>query len=289
MIEIIVNPTAGNGRSLQIGEAVAEKLKTLGKEFIVHKPEKPEDATKYAKEAAARGAETVIAIGGDGTIHKTASGLRGTKTALGIIPAGTGNDFIKSAGVPQKWEEALDFMLSHPARPVDVGMVNDSFFMNECGTGFDVLALDYAAEAKKRFRGLIPYMYGVIRSIISYRPTEMRLEIGDDVVLDGKYLVCAIANGSYIGGGMPIAPGADICDGQLDILVVDAVPNWQIPFYLPSLMNGTLHKKKRVAHRYLASHCAVKCNNMRLNLDGEVVPMKEARFVCEPGSLLLHW
>lgn len=289
MIEIIVNPTAGNGRSLEIGEAVSEKLKALGKDFVVHKPEQPEDATKFAKEAAQRGAETVIAIGGDGTIHKTASGLCGTQTALSIIPAGTGNDFIKSAGIPQKWEEALDFLLSHPARPVDVGMVNDGFFMNECGTGFDVLTLDYAAEAKKRFRGLVPYMYGLLRAILTYRPVDMHLEIGDDVVLDGKYLVCAIANGSFIGGGMPIAPGADLCDGLLDILVVKAVPNWVIPFYLPSLMMGTLHTKKRVARRYLASHCTLKCDNMRLNLDGEVVSMKEARFVCQPGALLMHW
>lgn len=289
MIEIILNPTAGNGRSLEIGEAVAARLKSLGKEFMIHKPETSEDATKFAQEAARRGAETVIAIGGDGTIHKTASGLRGTQTALGIIPAGTGNDFIKSAGIPQNWEEALDFLLSHPARPVDVGMVNDGFFMNECGTGFDVLALDYAAEVKKHFRGLIPYMYGVVRSIISYRAGDMHLEIGDDVVLDGKYLVCAIANGRYIGGGMPIAPKADLCDGMLDILVVDAVPNWQIPFYLPSLMKGTLHTKTKVAHSYRASRCVVKCNNMRLNLDGEVVPMQEARFVCEPGALLMHW
>ena len=106
MIEIILNPTAGNGRSLQIGEAVAAKLTALGKDFVIHKPEKPEDATKFAKEAAQRGTKTVIAIGGDGTIHKTASGLRGTQTALGIIPAGTGNDFIKSAGIPQSWEAA---------------------------------------------------------------------------------------------------------------------------------------------------------------------------------------
>lgn len=288
MIEIIVNPTAGNGRSLEIGKEVAEKLKTLGREFILHKPEKPDDATVIAKEAAARGAETVIAIGGDGTIHKAASGLRGTKTALGIIPAGTGNDFIKSAGIPFKWEDALDFILSHPARPVDCGMVNDSFFMNECGTGFDVLALDYAAEVKHFSRGLFPYMYGVIRSILTYKAVDMHIEIDDDTVLDGKYLVCAVANGSFIGGGIPIMPGSDLCDGLLDVMVVDNLPNWRIPPLLLPLMKGTLYKKP-IAHRYLAKRCVVRCNNMRLNLDGEIYPMQEAVFRVDPGALLLHW
>lgn len=132
-------------------------------------------------------------------------------------------------------------------------------------------------------------MYGIIRCIFTFDPVPMHIEIGDDVVLDGKFLVCAIANGSYIGGGIPIAPGANLCDGMLDVLVVDAVPRWRIPSLLPALMKGTLHEKKHIAHRYLASHCSIQCQNMHLNTDGEIYPAKEAHFRCLPGDLLLHW
>lgn len=289
MIELIVNPVAGNGLAREIAMKAVQRLKERSIAFELHMTEHPGQATALAKEAAGRGAETVIAFGGDGTITETAAGLRGTKTALGIIPSGTGNDFIKSAGIPRRWEEALDFILTHPARPVNSGMANERLFLNECGTGFDVMVLDFAEHVKTRLRGMLPYLYGVLRAVAAFRPIPMHIEIGDDTVLDGSYMVCAIGNGSYIGGGIPITPGADLTDGLLDVLVVDAVPRWRIPFYLPALLKGTLHTKKNVAHRYLVPYCHLKCEHMRLNLDGEILPMDEARFTCESDALLLHW
>lgn len=289
MIELIVNPVAGGGMAREIARKAEKRLKELAIPFQMHVTQRPGQATELARAAAGRGCETVIAFGGDGTITETAAGLRGTGTALGIIPSGTGNDFIKSAGIPSKWEDALDFLLSHPARPVNSGMANDRFFLNECGTGFDVMVLDYAEKVKKRFHGLIPYLYGVVRAVAAFRPIPMHIEIGDDVVMDGQYMVCAVGNGRFIGGGIPIVPGADLTDGLLDVLVVDAIPRWRIPFYLPALLRGTLHMKKKVAHRFLARSCLLRCENMRLNMDGEIFPISEARFTCETGSLLLHW
>lgn len=288
MLELIVNPIAGNGRAKEIGEEAAGLLKEKGVDFFLHLTDHPGHATELAREAAARGAETVIAFGGDGTITETAAGLRHTKTALGIVPAGTGNDFIKTIGTPKDWREALEFILSHPARPVDSGMMNDRFFLNVCGAGFDVMVLDFAESAKKHARGIWPYLYGVIRAITAFRPFKMHIEIGDDIVLDQPCMICSIGNGRYIGGGIPITPLAEVKDGVFELLVVDAVPRWKIPFYLPSLMMGTLHKRKP-AHRYQASRCALSSPGMRLNLDGEILPIEETRFVCESDALLLHW
>lgn len=289
MLELIVNPTAGGGRSMETAKLVCATLEERSIPYHKHITDHPGHATDLARSLAEAGCETVVAFGGDGTLTEVAAGLRGTKTALGIIPCGTGNDFIKAAGIPKGWKEALDFILSHPARPVNSGMANDRFFLNECGTGFDVMTLEFAQTLKGRFRGMIPYLYGVLRAIGAFRPIEMHLEIGDDVVLDGKYIVCAISNGTHIGGGIPITPGADLTDGLFDVLVVDAVPNWKIPFYLPSLLKGTLYKKQKVAHRYLASRCRVSCENMRLNMDGDIRSLNDALFVCETDALLLHW
>ncbi len=288
MMELIANPTAGGGRAVAIALEAAKKLKERGIDFVLHITDHPGHATKLARAAAKRNCDTVVAFGGDGTLHETAAGLRGSKTALGVIPAGTGNDFIRSAGIPTQWEEALEFLLSHPARPVNSGMMNDQFFINECGTGFDVITLDYAEKAKKYVRGLAPYLYGVIRAIFAFNPSNMHIEIGDDVVLDGKFMICAAGNGRFFGGGIPITPGADLTDGLFDILVVDAVPRWIIPFYLPSLMLGTLHKKK-YAHCYRSNKLLLRCEDMRINMDGEMQPQSEARIVCEEDTLLLHW
>ena len=261
MFQLIVNPVAGNGLAKHIGEEAAKRLADKGIPFDFHLTDHPGHATELAQLAAQAGHETVVAFGGDGTVTETAAGLRGTRTALGIVPAGTGNDFIKTVALPKQWDEALDFILTHPPRPVNTGMMNDRFFMNVCGAGFDVMVLDFAESAKKKVRGIWPYLYGVLRSI---------------------------GNGRFIGGGIPITPLADVTDGLFDVLVVDAVPRWKIPFYLPSLMLGKLHQHA-IAHRYLASTCTLSSPHMRLNLDGEILPIESAHFVCETDALLLHW
>ncbi len=288
MIALIVNPAAGNGRSMATCEAVCQRLNERGIPYELHTTDHPTHATEIAREAACHGIDTVIAIGGDGTVTETAAGLHGTKTALGIIPSGTGNDFIKTAGIPTGWEAALDLILSKPARPVDTGVINDRFFINVCGAGFDVMTLDYAEKAKKYVHGLLPYLYGVLRAIAAFRPREMHIEIGDETVLDGKYMIFSIANGRYFGGGIPIAPLAAVTDGLLDVLIVDAVPRWKLPAYLVPLMLGKLYKC-RISHRYLTTHCRITSPGMRVQLDGEIIPMEEAEFCCAQDGLLLHW
>lgn len=288
MIALIVNPTAGNGRSMVTCKAVCQRLDERGVAYELHQTEYPTHATQIARDAAQRGIETVVSIGGDGTITEIAAGLRGSRTALGIIPSGTGNDFIKTAGISMDWEAALELILTRPARPVDTGTINDRFFINICGTGFDVMTLDYADKAKKYVQGLLPYLYGVLRAIAAFRPFQMHIEIGDDIVLDGKYMIFSVANGRYMGGGIPIAPQAELTDGLLDVLVVDAVPRWKVPAYLIPLMMGKLYQCK-ISHRYMATKCKLRCRNMRLQMDGEIMPMEEAEIVCEKDQLLLHW
>ncbi|HPR77113.1 MAG TPA: diacylglycerol kinase family lipid kinase [Candidatus Limiplasma sp.] len=288
MITVIVNPIAGTGYALTVGQKIDAILQTRGIEHTVVYTEGVGHATELARTAAQQGVETVLSVGGDGTLSETAAGLMGTKTALGIIPAGTGNDFIKAIGTPKKWEEALDYVLTHPAHPLDTGVINDSFFINVCGTGFDVMVLDYALTAKKHLRGIWPYLYGVIAAIKTFRPFEMLVEIGDDILLKGKYMLCTIANGRYIGGGIPILPAANVDDGLLDVMVVEPLPRWRIPFYLPAILGGTLMKKK-IAHHYRAKRCTLTSPGMRLNLDGEIIPMDSATFACSPSSLLAYW
>ena len=288
MLEIIINPAAGNGRAKVIAQEIEAYLKEKGVAFEMLFTTEPDHATQLAREAARRGAETVIAVGGDGTITEVARGLVHTGTALGIIPAGTGNDFIKAVGIPRDWRSALDFILTHPARPVNTGAMNDSFFMNVSGAGFDVMVLDYSIEAKKHCSGIWPYFYGIIRAIKNYKPFRMRVEIGEDTVIERDCMLCSVANGKYFGGGIPIAKQADVTDGLLDILVVDAVPRWKIPFYLPSIMLGTLPRRKP-AHLYKASSCRLSSPGMRLNMDGEILPVEDAFFAIETDALRVHW
>ena len=134
MTTMIVNPISGTGYALAVGEKAAAIFKARGIDFTYHITKAIGHATELARQAARRGDQTVIAVGGDGTVNETAAGLVGSKTALGIIPAGNGNDFAKAIGVPKKWEDALAYLLSNKPSLVDTGMANDRFFINICGT-----------------------------------------------------------------------------------------------------------------------------------------------------------
>ena len=156
MIYAICNPIAGSGRGKVIGEIIEKILTEKGLEHKLVMTEKTGHAAELAREACDSGAETILAIGGDGTSLEVARGMIGRESALGIIPAGTGNDFVKTLGVPLQPVSALEYVLSHPAKPTDAGEINGKVFLNEIGTGFDVSVLDYAEKAKKTFRGILP-------------------------------------------------------------------------------------------------------------------------------------
>ena len=240
MYYAICNPVAGNGRGKKIGLQVKQALEKKGLPCRLILTEAPGHATFLAGAARQAGADTVLSIGGDGTAFEVAQGLLGGTCTFGIIPAGTGNDFVKTIGVPQDPMEALDYVLSHPARPTDAGEVNGRMFLNEIGTGFDVSVLDYAFKANKYCRGLLPYLYGVIRTLFRFRsvPITYAVDGGEPETRDA--FVMAVANGGHIGGGISIAPEAKADDGLFDVVLVEKIrPRHLIP-RLVGLMRGKI-------------------------------------------------
>ncbi len=284
---LIVNPIAGNGYALSVVENIEKILREESDcEYCVLKSERPGHAEELAR-AAASDPETavVFAVGGDGTVSEVSRGLAGTGKPFGIIPAGTGNDFIKSVGIPKDPADALRFALTHEPRNVDSGFLNDGFFLNVCGTGFDVTVLDYAESYKSRYRGLTPYLLGLLKAISHYRAVHLAVTV-DGKREEGEYLVCSVANGRYIGGGIPICPAARTDDGRLDVVLIRNVSRWRIPFYLPGLMLGRdLHF--RVTRHMLADQVVLEAENMRVNVDGEILSMRKAAFSLNRGALRL--
>lgn len=288
MLTFIVNPTAGSGYALKIEKQLRDELARRGVEARFLQTDEPRHATDLARDAAAQPDCTgVVAVGGDGTAFEVACGLMDAGTPLGIIPAGTGNDFIKSVGIPRNPMEALDHILNCKPRPVDVGGLNDRLFLNVCGTGFDVTVLDYTLRAKKYCRGILPYLIGLVRGIAHYAPVHVRFTV-DGVTEERDVLICSIANGRFFGGGIPICPEASPDDGFLDLVVVENKPRWMIPFYLPSLLMGRVLKFPFTTHRR-CTEARIHAPGMRLNADGEVSPMDDVHFTIKRGSLSLFW
>lgn len=288
MLTFIVNPMAGNGYSLKVEKQLKAELDRRGVSCRFLRTDGPRHATELARSAAAE--ETcsgVVSVGGDGTAYEVACGLMNTGVPMGIIPAGTGNDFIKSVSIPRNPIKALELVLSGKARPVDVGGINDRLFLNVCGTGFDVTVLDYTLAAKKYVRGILPYLIGLVRGIAHYEPVHVRFTV-DGVTEERDVLICSVANGKYFGGGIAICPEATADDGKLDLVVVENKPRWMIPFYIPALLMGRVLKFPFTMHKRVEA-LDLYCKDMRLNADGEVSVVDDVHFSILKGALTLFW
>ena len=287
MLYVICNPTAGNGRARKTGEMIRQKLDRKGLKYEFHWTEKAGHATALAKSAQKCGAETVLAVGGDGTAFEVARGLLGGPCALGVIPAGTGNDFIKTIGVPRSPEEALEYVLSHPAKKTDAGEINGSLFLNEIGTGFDVSVLDYAAKAKRYVRGILPYFYGVLRTAVRFHSIPVTYSADGAAPVTVDAFVVGVANGGVIGGGIVIAPGAKADDGLLDVVIVGRIEKRVLLSRLAGLMKGKILTFPETTF-VRASSVVFSAPNMRVNIDGEIVTEARAAARVLPGALWVH-
>ena len=282
----ILNPIAGNGFALETMEKIEAVMKQRDLPYRILRTECPGNATELASQLAEEpGVRAVISVGGDGTAFEVASGVMNTGKPMGLIPAGTGNDFIKTAKIPKDPMEALEVALRGNATRVDMGRLDEGSFLNVCGTGFDVTVLDYAESLKQRYRGLTPYFLGLLKAIAHYKPVRLKVEI-DGKREEGEYLICSVANGRFIGGGIPICPAAELEDGKLDVVLVENVPRRRIPFYLPGLMMGRI-LNFRVARHVLAEEVRLEGENMRVNVDGEIFSMERVTFAIRKKALNL--
>lgn len=291
MITLIFNPAAGNGRSKKVADVLRARLEELQIPFRIFETEEPGHATALARQAAEdyQEGDFLLTVGGDGTFLETLQGALDGPLPLAAVAAGTGNDFLKSLGVPSDPREALDHILSAPVRAIDIGALNDGLFANECGAGFDVAVLDYAEKAKKRFHGLIPYLWGVLCAIFRYRPIPMEIIADGETVFSGDCLVFSVANGQYIGGGIHISPTADLQSGKLELIVLQNCPKARMVFrYLPGLLGGKiLTFPDTVVHCRADTVLArpLKDPSFRVNVDGEIQTMSDCAFAIRPSAL----
>ncbi len=285
---VICNPLAGNGRARRVCAQVEALLVKRGMVYQVRYTEAPGHATLLAAQAVRDGESDVISVGGDGTAYEISLGLQGSKTALIVIPAGTGNDVIKTVGIPKDPVKALEYALAREPKPTDMGRLNERSFLNVCGTGFDVCVLEHALKAKKHVRGLLPYLYGVVRAIFSFKPITIEYAIDGGAPATESLLICAVANGRWIGGGIPIAPKASMDDGLLDVVLIRSMKKPRMLFYcLPRLLAGKVLDFPETKH-LRCKEIKFKSPGMLLNVDGEIIPMNSAVCKIAPNAVLMR-
>ena len=236
MLSLIFNPVAGGGRAGRLLPAVRERLGRLGLEHRVEATRSLDHARELARAAAAAG-EEVVAFGGDGTIGAVAGALRETDAVLGVLPGGRGNDFARQLGLPLDPVAAAVTLRDGAVAAVDLGLIGDKTFLGIATTGFDSEANRIANEARLVPDGLV-YAYGGVRALLRWKPASFSLRIdGEEHSLYGYNV--AVANSARHGAGMLLAPGASVCDGLLDVVMVAQAPKLEFLRQLPRVFRGT--------------------------------------------------
>jgi diacylglycerol kinase (ATP) len=238
-ILVVVNPASGGGRGQARFERAWSEAPLAGAGVEIAYTERPGHATDLAREAAASGAESVLAVGGDGTISEVANGLVRTSTALAVVPTGTGCDFARSLGVPSHPAAALRALASASRRSVDLGRLADRYFVNAAGLGFDAEVAREVNVLKERTSatGTWPYLLALSRVLRTYRGPEVQT-VADGACVTGRVLLITLANGRYYGGGIRISPRSDLSDGQLDMVRVDDLRPAGVAALLPRAYLG---------------------------------------------------
>jgi len=294
--KIIVNPVAGAYSTRRKWPRISRLLKFVGLSFDYEYTEGVGHAVELARAAASDGYRYIVAVGGDGTVNEVANGIlystSPTETSLGVVSTGTGSDFARSVGIPRDYISACSFLVSSRRRLIDVGVVEFKnkgrtqrrFFVNVAGVGFDAAVVEATEKLPKYFGGTIPYLGGLFRSLFSYRNTLVTLSVGDRVEAK-RILNVVVANGSYVGGGMHIAPKAELGDSLLDVVIIGDIGKFELLKALPMVYKGTHINHPKVRMEQATRISIESSERVLVYADGELLGECPAAFWLMPAAL----
>jgi len=283
----IFNPVAGSGKSVKAFAKVREYFDARGLDYLVYTSEYAGHAVELAEKALKERHGAVVAVGGDGTVREIAGVLKYTDQVMGIIPSGTGNDFVRVLGIPVgDPEAAAEILVRRTVKSVDMGEVNGEVFCNVGGIGFDVDVIVETDRYKKRFSGFVPYLLGILRALLHMRLKEVVLTADGFCNRPARVLMVEAGNGTHYAGGMHVTPYADVTDGLLDISYIHDITKPGVLKILPSFLNGKYVENKKRTEYFKTSRLRIECTPpSRINVDGEVVGTTPAEFKALPGAL----
>lgn len=283
-LPVIFNPAADRGRAQEKAGRIEAVLRELGFVPKLLTTSGPGEATEMACELAGKGVPLVAAAGGDGTLNEVAQALVGTETALGVIPLGSGNDFLRSLVGEVQLARALRRLREGKPVPVDVGEANGRFYLNSLGMGIDgQIAEDFMRW--KFLRGELGYLWAALWEVARFRPFSLhiRSDIGE---FSMQGLMVSVMNGSHTAGGFHLAPGASLTDGALNLIAISHYPRiLRVPI-LVRVRQGK-HLGLKGVKTALVKWAEVKTSRpLRVYVDGELLPRTaELRIRVHPGAL----
>lgn len=278
----VVNPHAGSATTGRLWagwrEAIRRHIGSADYAFTAGAM----DGLRLTREALAKGYDLVVAVGGDGTLNEVLNGFFESGkplcpgAAIGYLPNGTGADFSRTIGVyGVSPDELAERMARCSVRQLDCGEVRfhaasgqetRRLFANESSLGFSARTAAAVNQARKRFRGRLPFLIGVVRCLSSLGNPVLEVKVDGRSVYRGPTLMIAVANGRYFGGGMMIAPDAVLDDGQLDVIIVSAMSRLTLLRKIPKIYSGRHLEEPEVK--------ALRCHTVEVTADGADVALE---------------
>lgn len=300
---VVVNPASANGKTGKRWPEIAAMLEREGLKFDAYLTAGPGEATELTRRALLDGCELVVSVGGDGTANEvingffTAAGPVRKEAAAGFISTGTGGDLIKTLGIPRDPGEAVKHLLRSSRRAVDVGRVGFTdhaglaetrFFINiaDLGLGGDTVAR--VNRTSKALGGFFSFLWGTVISLLLYRNQQMCVSVDGRVVCDEPVTLVVVGNGCYFGGGMYIAPKAEIADGFFDVVILHNMNKASLLANLPKVYRGAHLSHPRVTSLRGRKVTVHSTGTALLDLDGEQPGRSPVEIELWPGALLIQ-
>lgn len=298
--KLIVNPESANGSTGKLWSELEQIIREEFGDFETSFTTASHHATELTREALREGFEMVVTVGGDGTLNEVVNGFFDSGSpinpdaVLGVICRGTGSDFIKTLGIPKDIEAAARLLRGQSVRICDVGRFTsrdkngretERYFINIADFGIGGETVARVNNTTKAFGGFVSFLYGALKTIFLYKGKMVKVKIDDSYEFEKKINNVVVANGQYFGGGMRIAPEAEVDDGVFDIVIVDDLN------ILESLMNiARLYKGTHI------NHPKVKClrgktlvaespDTVLIDVEGEDGGILPAKFDIMSGAI----
>lgn len=284
----IINPEAGKKKGLELTEYINENYK----DAVILKTEYPSHASELATAHAGKDT-TIYSVGGDGTLNEVINGVMQSdyplETAVANVPCGSGNDFIKGLTDIKDPVKLLECYKKQEYRTIDIGKINDRYFLNISSVGFDAEIVLNAKKYKRlpMLSAELAYVISVFATLIRLRAYSLTMTIDDQAPVEKKALFIVMANGKFYGGGMKPAPEAELDDGLFDFCLVDEVPRWKVPFLLPKFIKGN-HESLSVVKMMRGQKMTITGDQpLPLNIDGEVSRSDKVEVTIKKGAMTL--
>lgn len=280
---MLTNPTAGRGRGARLAEPVRDHLKTAGIDVRLEYSRGPEHATELAAKAVSDGVDGLVVVGGDGMVHLVAQAMVGSEVPLGVVPAGTGNDFCRAMGIPRRDPiAATDIVIADQVRTLDAGRASGRYFTTVLCSGFDARVAE-RTRTMRWPRGRTRYDVALLAELRQLRPVRYTLEL-DGEPWETEAILVAAGNTRSYGGGLRMCEGADPTDGLLEIAVIAPMSLPELARLFPKLSKGT-HVGHPVVQMRRAKRISIAAPGELAYADGERVSALPATVEAVPNAV----